>query len=99
MKYKLDIDPVAEGAIEHFGRAAQLAKSIEELAELIVQISKSYNMLSDTTALVDEIADATIMVRQLRYMFDYENVDSRIEYKLNRLMTRMDSEKNSEGKV
>lgn len=85
---EMDIDPVAEKAVQHFGYTAQLAKSIEELSELILAIAKAHNGGS-CVSVIDEIADVTIMVRQLRIIYGKDLVDQRIEYKLGRLMDRI----------
>lgn len=86
---EIDIDPVAEKAVQFFGHSNQLAKSMEELGELISAIAKVVNGGS-TADVIDEIADVQIMIRQLRIIYGKNLVDQQIDFKLNRLMKRMD---------
>lgn len=85
---EIDIDPIAEKAIEFFGKEKQIAKALEELGELIAAISKSYNHENNLN-IIDEIADVQIMIRQLRSIYGKSQVDGRIEFKMNRLMEKI----------
>lgn len=78
--------------LDHYGIEHQKAKTIEELAELIVALQK--NLLSDTDDLskevLEEIADVEIMILQLlSYKGDFlkvcEIMDRKIERQLNRI--------------
>ena len=78
--------------LDHYGIEHQKAKTIEELAELIVAIQK--NLLSDTDGLsrevLEEIADVQIMILQLlsyagEFSKVYEIMDQKIERQLNRI--------------
>ncbi len=73
-------------AIDHYGKINQVVKSIEELGELIVELSKA----EDKNLIADEIADVEIMLAQCKIMFDISNqVEVRKNYKLDRLKRRM----------
>ena len=81
--------------INHFGKEAQLKKAKEELNELIEAIDskKPDNVL-------DEVADCIIMIKQVQIMFNLSNeqIDERIDFKMNRTKQRiLDEVKN--GKV
>lgn len=78
--------------LDHYGIEHQKAKTIEELAELIVAVQK--NLLSDTDSLsrevLEEIADVQFMILQLlSYAGDFlkvcEIMDRKIERQLNRI--------------
>ena len=78
--------------LDHYGIEHQKAKTIEELAELIVAIQK--NLLLDTDSLsrevLEEIADVQIMILQLlsyanEFSKVYEIMDQKIERQLNRI--------------
>ena len=83
--------------LDHYGIERQKAKTIEELAELIVAIQK--NLLSDTDSLsrevLEEIADVQIMILQLlsyagEFSKVYEIMDRKIERQLNRIKEEAD---------
>lgn len=80
-----------EKAIEHYGRVPQMVKAIEELGELSTEIAR--NILGVYPAddkIVDEVADVTIMMRQLAIIFGEKAVEDRIEFKLTRLQGRIE---------
>lgn len=77
---------VYEKAIEHFGTETQMVVAIEEMSELIKEICKSFRGQLDMDGLVEEIADATIMLEQLRLVFDVNDlVVEEMDRKINRL--------------
>ena len=82
----------AELILDHYGIEHQKAKTIEELAELIVAIQK--NLLSDTDYIsrevLEEIADVQIMILQLliytgEFSVVYEIMDQKIKRQLERI--------------
>lgn len=73
---------VCRTALWRFGVNRQKVKAMEECAELIVQLAKG----SDSAAtIVDEIADVTIMMRQLTIAYGETEVQQRIDFKIDRL--------------
>jgi hypothetical protein len=89
------IDEVSKEALLHFGYGFQVPKAIEELGELIAALGKGYHG-GHEAAVIDEIADVTIMVRQLRMIYGPDRVDERIQFKLNRLNGLMGNSSPSE---
>ena len=82
----------------HYGLPLQKGKAIEELGELIVALQKDIlssvissdndNTLSDE--IVDEIADVTIVLKQLIKLSGSEDeLNKRIVYKLTRQLDRL----------
>lgn len=74
-------------ASEKWGSTSQLVVALEELAELSVEIAKKINDKRDSNEpLIDELADARIMIEQVENIFGVETeVQYRIEQKLARL--------------
>lgn len=82
------LTPQLEQIINHFGKDAQILKCVEELNECAAELMKSYSGRANLVH--QEIADAIIMLEQMRIVFDAEIVDVNIEYKLLRTMNRIE---------
>lgn len=83
--------PVYEAAIAHYGKNCQILMAVEEMAELTKELAKAFRPSGTTVEkLVDEIADVTIMMEQLRIIFDVnDDVQERIGFKVHRLAQRI----------
>ena len=83
---------ILEKAIEKYGEK-QLDQAQEELAELIVAISKYKSNENKFTIsnVIEEIADVNIMIKQVMMLLDIKEFEVKSEeiYKLNRLKERM----------
>lgn len=83
---------ILEKAIEKYGEK-QLDQVQEELAELIVAISKYKRNENKFTIsnVIEEIADVNIMIKQVMMLLDIKEFEVKSEeiYKLNRLKKRM----------
>lgn len=81
-------------AIDRFGVDCQIWKAVEEMAELTKEISKLQNGGGSTRErMVDEIADVTVMMEQLRLLLNVnEEVQNRIDFKVRRLAQRIGCE-------
>jgi len=79
-------------AIKSWGEEAQIKMAIEECGELIVKLAKlgRFKNGSNIDDVIDEIADVSIMMAQLRIMFGDKAVDERKRIKLDRLRVRLD---------
>ena len=84
---------ILEMAIEKYGEK-QLDQAQEELAELIVAISKYKRNVSKLTIanVIEEIADVRIMLKQVMMLLNIEEFQIKNEelYKLNRLKKRLE---------
>lgn len=91
-----DTRDIYQRAIDAFGEEHQIGKAIEECAEFIVEVSKKTDWVASpghgfidannvAERVIDEIADVTIMMKQMRLMFGKDVVDERIAFKLARL--------------
>ena len=85
-----------ETIIEAFGKEAQMIVAVEELAELQKEIIKKLRQKKGNIfSLVEEMADAEIMIDQLKIMFnigDKELVTER-NYKINRTLEKLKKSK------
>lgn len=86
---------VCNAAIDTYGSRLQLIVAIEEMAELTKEICKFNRGKVDTSAIAEEIADVTIMLEQLKIIFDCgDEVEKQVDYKLKRLWARMEQAHN-----
>lgn len=81
--------------IDYYGKENQIAKAIEEMAELQQVLTKSLTQPQDVvkTSVATELADVEIMLNQMKMIFDCENdVDFWMGMKLSRQFERMAKE-------
>ena len=77
-----------------FGERNQLIVAVEELSECQKAICKILRGGEDYRHLAEEIADATIMLEQMRYIFGLnELVCEKMDQKIMRLDARLNGEK------
>lgn len=69
--------------IDKFGRTNQIIKCIEECSELIQALSKYILLDEDDPNIAEELADVSIMLTQMFYIFDYNQVR---EWEINKMM-------------
>lgn len=83
-------------AITHYGAERQSIKAIEEIGELLEEIARYKGGAANQWELMDEIADVTIMLEQMRLIaeIDPAELEDRIAYKLGRLAGRIENEEN-----
>lgn len=81
------------GALDVFGRDHQLTVALEELSEVQKEICKILRGEGNALALAEEVADATIMLEQVRQIFGInEEVCRVMDYKVARLAGYIDQE-------
>lgn len=86
-----EIRKAAKRALDLWGLESQVDMSIEELSELILALQKHFRRRSiDAQAVASEIADVEFMCDQLRCIIGDDLVDKEKEFKLSRLIRRMD---------
>ncbi len=84
-------DAIYAEAIKTFGVQAQLVVAVEELSELQKELCKALRFAPVKEHLAEEIADATIMLEQLRRIFDLDfEVCSIMDEKVKRLQKRVE---------
>ena len=73
-----------------YGQPAQLQKACEELAELTVELMHLNFNRGSMLKLIDEVADVSIMIDQIKYLYTIgQEVDDRVYEKLNRMESRL----------
>ena len=79
-------------AISTFGAENQEKMVVEEMSELTKEICKHWRGRDNLTAIADEIADVTIMLEQLRLIYNLnDSVASHMDKKILRLQDRIAS--------
>lgn len=68
------LDVLATQALEHWGNEPQVRQTMEECAELIVALNKALRDPEDPGKnILEELADVTIMVEQMKQLYDVDN--------------------------
>ena len=76
-----------------YGRESQVLIAIEEMSELTKELCKYYRRYDRKKEIIEEVADAQIMLEQLIELFGIsDEVDRMVDYKLNRQIRRMEQE-------
>ena len=89
---------IYETALQVYGMEAQTMMAIEEMSELTKELCKLRRGKWDMEALADEIADVTIMLEQLRLMYDLNAAVCRhMDAKVLRLRDKVSAELKSWG--
>lgn len=84
---------VYTNALIHFGKAAQLIVALEELSECQKEICKVMRGRTNLDNLAEEVADATIMLEQVREIFSINDlVCQKMDEKIQRLDDRLRGE-------
>lgn len=73
-------------AFIQYGEEMQMIVALEELSEVQKELCKFMRGLGNKEHLAEEIADATIMLEQMRYIFDVNDmVSQKMDEKIRRL--------------
>ena len=88
-KFERGNNNIYKHAIDKFGMNNQIIKTMEELAELQVELAKFFDMTNkefDSETILEEIADVEIMIEQLKIIFDCRDIIETVKgKKLDRL--------------
>lgn len=90
MKTNQELEEIFQATLEKWGAEAQYDQMIEECAELIIALKHYRRGKIDREAVVDELADVTLMLGQLTWMFGPPIVEQSIQRKLEKLSELMD---------
>ena len=83
-------DIVYDAAIKTFGDSMQLVVALEEFSEIQKEICKALRGNYNPHHLAEEVADATIMLEQIRKVFNIGDiVDDIMDHKILRLQQRV----------
>lgn len=81
-------DSELQQALECFGSDSQMLMCIEECAELIHEITKSFRGRESNIA--EEVADVLLMARQISLIVGEEKVNQYMDLKIERLSARLE---------
>lgn len=80
-----DLHALYRATLEKWGTEGQYDQAIEECAELIAALKHFKRGKADAEAVIAELADVSLMVGQLSYMFGEEKVQAAVQEKLAKL--------------
>lgn len=84
-------DEILEAAIARYGEKVQMIIAMEEMAELIKELSKFLRGAHNEDAIAEEIADVRIMLDQMEILFDCAGAAALYEsVKVERLRKRLE---------
>ena len=81
----MDLKELALKAVNHFGVDHQREKAIEELSELVTELSREQDKRTSKEKVAEELADVIIMCEQLKIIYNTLRVDRWIREKADRL--------------
>lgn len=88
------MNDVITKALENYGGNNQAVVCMEELSELIKELSKLLRGIGSIDHIAEEIADVEIMLAQMIMFYNIQNsVEKWKSYKLNRLEKRLEQGK------
>lgn len=87
---------ILKEAINIWGKEAQIQMIYEEVGEFLSVIGKYQRGRSTEEEVIDEIADCLIMFNQAALMFGETKVSDQINFKIDRLKSRLDKIRSSE---
>lgn len=81
---------ILEKTIATYGKKMQLVVAMEEMSELIKELSKNIRGKDNVDAISEEMADVLIVVEQLMMIFEnYSEVENWIDKKIARQKERL----------
>ena len=81
----MDIEAIYQATLDRWGEEAQYDQAVEECAELIAALKHFRRGKIDRQAVISELADVTLMIGQLTWMFGSDQINREIEEKLAKL--------------
>ena len=81
----MNLDAIYRATLAKWGEDGQYDQAVEECAELITVLKHFRRGKTDAAAVINELADVTLMVGQLSYMFGEAEVQKAIGVKLEKL--------------
>ncbi len=81
----MDRSDIYRAALEKWGEKAQYEQMVEECAELITALKHFERGKIERSEIIAELADVTLMVGQLTWMFGADEVATAIDSKLVKL--------------
>lgn len=85
----MDYPQLYQRTLDTWGEQAQYDQAAEECAELIAALMHYRREKVDEQQVIDELADVTLMVGQLSWMFGQHKVEQAVQAKLAKLNALM----------
>jgi len=79
------MEQLYQKTLDRWGEDAQYDQTVEECAELITALKHFRRGKVNQQAVIDELADVTLMLGQLTWMFGTEQVKKSVQKKLEKL--------------
>lgn len=86
------MEKIYRATLDKWGTEAQYDQAIEECAELIAALKHFKRGKISKQDVIDELADVSLMVGQLSWMFGEEQVKLAVDSKLKKLDTLLNEE-------
>jgi NTP pyrophosphatase (non-canonical NTP hydrolase) len=93
---RMQMEKIYQATIDKWGEDAQYDQAVEECAELIAALKHYRRGKIDKQEVIAELADVSLMLGQLCWMFGQGQVDEAIEKKLVKLHTLLQLEKGND---
>lgn len=81
----MQTEQLYRATLDKWGKESQYDQTIEECAELITVLKHFRRGKADQQAVIDELADVTLMLGQLTWMFGTEQIEAAVQRKLAKL--------------
>lgn len=81
----MQLEKIYQATLDKWGEDAQYDQAVEECAELITALKHYRRGKIDRQTVIAELADVTLMIGQLTWMFGAEDVNAAIVEKLSKL--------------
>jgi NTP pyrophosphatase (non-canonical NTP hydrolase) len=81
---------IYQATLAKWGEEAQYDQAVEECAELIASLKHFKRQKVEADTIINELADVTLMVGQLTWMFGPDRVEAAITAKLAKLQALLD---------
>lgn len=82
-------DETLHAIVARYGPESQWAMALGECGEFIALEGRRIQGRLKPCDVIDEIADVTIMMRQMALIYGAEKVEARVKYKLDHMVERM----------
>ncbi len=92
----MELEQLYRSTVDVWGEQAQYDQAVEECAELIAALMHYRREKVDAQQVIDELADVTLMLGQLTWMFGNERVEEAVQRKRIKLDDLMERE-NAQG--
>ena len=81
----MQLEDIYQATLDKWGEDAQYDQAVEECAELITALKHYRRGKADRQAVIAELADVTLMIGQLTWMFGTEEVERAKNSKISKL--------------